>query len=83
MSSTIQKFSTITCPQCGAQTEEEMPDNACVYFWQCPQCKALLKPNEGDCCVYCSYGSVPCPPVQRASLSSDKTDGDYSTGCCS
>ncbi|WP_430623644.1 GDCCVxC domain-containing (seleno)protein [Marivirga lumbricoides] len=24
----------------------------------------MLKPKEGDCCVYCSYGSAPCPPVQ-------------------
>ncbi len=25
---------------------------------------ALLRPQSGDCCVLCSYGSVKCPPVQ-------------------
>jgi hypothetical protein len=24
-----------------------------------------LSPKAGDCCVFCSYGSVPCPPVQQ------------------
>jgi hypothetical protein len=23
-----------------------------------------LRPKAGDCCVFCSYGSVPCPPIQ-------------------
>ena len=27
---------------------------------------ALLKPNAGDCCVFCSYGDVPCRPKQEA-----------------
>jgi hypothetical protein len=25
-----------------------------------------LKPEPGDCCVFCSYGSVPCPPIQAS-----------------
>ncbi|MDX2028550.1 MAG: GDCCVxC domain-containing (seleno)protein [Alphaproteobacteria bacterium] len=57
--------SKITCPQCGAQKEEIMPDNACVHFYECTQCHALLKPKKGDCCVFCSYGDVPCPPRQH------------------
>ena len=24
-----------------------------------------LKPLAGDCCVFCSFGSVKCPPIQR------------------
>ena len=24
-----------------------------------------LKPKERECCVYCSYGSVKCPPIQK------------------
>ncbi|MDP0941897.1 GDCCVxC domain-containing (seleno)protein, partial [Klebsiella quasipneumoniae] len=27
--------------------------------------KTVLKPQQGDCCVYCSYGSVKCPPIQQ------------------
>ena len=57
--------SIITCPNCGHKKEEEMPTNACQYFYECVHCKALLKPLPGDCCVYCSYGTVKCPPVQE------------------
>ena len=55
---------TITCPQCGRTEEETMPINACVHVYECPGCGAVLRPKEGDCCVFCSYGSVRCPPQQ-------------------
>jgi hypothetical protein len=42
-----------------------MPLDACQWFYECTGCGALLKPKTGDCCVFCSYGSVPCPPVQQ------------------
>ena len=57
--------STLTCPHCGFSKEETMPTNACQYFYECVSCKALLKPKAGDCCVYCSFGSVKCPPIQE------------------
>ena len=56
--------STLTCPQCGVATLCKMPDDACQWYFECPACHALLKPKAGDCCVFCSYGDVPCPPVQ-------------------
>ncbi|GAB4321947.1 MAG: hypothetical protein Kow00127_14520 [Bacteroidales bacterium] len=58
--------SVITCPECGAKHLEEMPVDSCQIIYECPDCKAVLRPKEGDCCVYCSYGSVPCPPVQQS-----------------
>ena len=61
----IQLQSTITCPQCNGKTTEQMPTNYCEYFWECPHCKNKLKPKKGDCCVYCSYGSVRCPSIQK------------------
>jgi len=61
----IQLFSIITCPECGHQKEEKMPENACRYFYECENCHAVLKAKPGDCCVYCSYGTVACPPVQK------------------
>lgn len=60
----IQLISYITCPQCGFKKKETMPTDSCQFFYECPNCKALIKPVAGDCCVYCSYGSVKCPPVQ-------------------
>ena len=56
--------STITCPHCGFGKTETMPTDACVFFWKCPACGARLKPKPRDCCVFCSYGSVKCPPIQ-------------------
>jgi hypothetical protein len=57
---------TITCPSCGAQKAEVMPTDACLFFYDCASCGAQLRPKPGDCCVFCSYGSVPCPPRQAA-----------------
>ncbi|MEX2161927.1 MAG: GDCCVxC domain-containing (seleno)protein [Anaerolineales bacterium] len=61
---TVYTSSTITCPQCGHQKEEEMPMDACLHFYQCTNCDELLKPNQGDCCVFCSFGTVRCPSKQ-------------------
>jgi hypothetical protein len=57
-------ISEITCPSCGFKKQEEMPVDSCQYFYQCDQCKAVLKPKDGDCCVFCSYGTYKCPPIQ-------------------
>ena len=58
--------SLLTCPHCGHQKLETMPIDSCQWFYECTHCHTLLKPKPGDCCVYCSYGSVPCPPVQES-----------------
>jgi len=58
-------YSVITCPECGASAEEQMPTDACMFFYECERCRAILRPNRGQCCVFCSFGSVKCPPVQR------------------
>lgn len=60
----VQIKSVIVCPECGFEKEETMPQDACQFFYECEGCKRVLKPTEGDCCVYCSYGSNPCPPIQ-------------------
>src|SRR5262245_44554678 len=58
------KTSTIACPKCGYRATEQMPLDACRFFYDCKVCGQRLKPKPGDCCVFCSYGSVPCPPKQ-------------------
>ena len=60
--------STLTCPVCGFRKTEEMPTDACVFFYECTGCGEILRPQPGDCCVFCSYGTEKCPPIQ---------------GCCS
>ena len=60
----MELTSTITCPRCGAAHTETMRTDQCQYFHECPTCHAILKPKPGDCCVFCSYGTVKCPPQQ-------------------
>jgi uncharacterized Zn finger protein len=40
--------SVITCPNCGHQETEIMPDDACQYFYDCKNCSKVLKPEPGD-----------------------------------
>jgi uncharacterized membrane protein (UPF0136 family) len=61
----------ITCPNCQYQKTETMPTDACQYFYECGHCHKILKPKKGDCCVFCSFATVQCPPMQA---------GD--PGCC-
>ena len=56
--------SVLTCPHCGHAKHEDMPVDACQFFYECERCKTLLRPKPGDCCVFCSFGSVKCPPIQ-------------------
>jgi hypothetical protein len=62
----VIRYSAITCPHCGFARREEMPIDACRFFYECVRCGVRLRPKDGDCCVFCSYGSVPCPPQQAS-----------------
>ena len=66
MNKEIQLNSIITCPECGFSKEETMPTDSCLVFYECSKCGKILKPKKGDCCVFCSYGSVKCPPIQES-----------------
>jgi hypothetical protein len=72
----MQLVSTIRCPACGHRASETMPTDACMFFYVCKGCRTRLKPLEGDCCAFCSYGDVPCPPIQEARAKGENT------GCC-
>jgi len=61
----MKLYSTISCPHCGHAERLRMPTTACLFFHECSGCGAQLKPKKGDCCVFCSYGDVPCPPIQE------------------
>jgi hypothetical protein len=61
---TVVLNSVIKCPECGFEKEEIMSLNSCQFFYECENCKIVLKPNNGDCCVYCSFGNEKCPPIQ-------------------
>ena len=61
----MTEVATIRCPACGVESANELPDDACLYFWKCPACGTDVRPRPGDCCVFCSYGSVRCPPSRN------------------
>ncbi len=63
--SAVKLQSVITCPECGRAKEETMPVDACQWRYACVQCHAELRPKAGDCCVFCSYGTEKCPPIQQ------------------
>lgn len=67
--------SRLTCPECDHSEILVMPTDACQWFYECLSCHTLLKPKMGDCCVFCSYGSIPCPPIQQQNR-------DGNNGCC-
>jgi hypothetical protein len=73
----IIEESVITCPRCGIAKSEPMPRDACRIFYECTGCGVKLRPKPGDCCVFCSYGSVPCPPIQAVRSGTDAPDN-----CC-
>jgi hypothetical protein len=73
--------SVLTCPNCGVTHAEVMPTDACRFFYECSACGAKLRPRAGDCCVFCSYGSVPCPPVQARRAGATEPESP-SSECC-
>ena len=73
----VTPASDITCPECGHTETETMPTDSCQWFYDCKGCGVLLKPLAGDCCVYCSYGPHPCPPIQEA-----RASGNDDASCC-
>lgn len=60
----IDTKANLTCPQCGTVQEADMPIDSCQFFYECVSCRAVLRPKEGDCCVFCSYADKKCPSMQ-------------------
>jgi len=67
----IELQSTLTCPNCAHSKTETMPTNACWFFYDCEGCGEVLKPLQGHCCVFCSYGTVDCPPIQESAITGE------------
>lgn len=61
---TVTMVSEITCPKCGYRKMETMPTDVCVIKYNCEKCNAEMRPKDGDCCVFCTYGTHKCPSMQ-------------------
>ena len=55
----------LTCPECGFLEELDIPPDYCLFFHVCGGCGTRLRPQPGDCCVFCSYGGHLCIPRQQ------------------
>jgi hypothetical protein len=73
------EYATVVCPDCGHRAREAMPVNACQFFYVCHGCGILLKPREGDCCVFCSYSDRLCPPRALALPCQERTLWEVTT----
>jgi hypothetical protein len=54
----------VTCPVCKTRVQETMVPETLKLIYHCPVCLTWLSPKKGDHCIYDSYGSVNCPPIQ-------------------
>jgi hypothetical protein len=63
-SNSQSETSEITCPECGFTKTEVLPTDVCTIVYTCEKCQTELTPKEGDCCVYCTYGTHKCPSKQ-------------------
>ena len=72
MQNDIKTEAILTCPKCLAKQKVTMPTNACQHFYKCANCGEMLKPKEGECCVFCSYADSLCPPKQEEKLAYER-----------
>ena len=35
-----------------------MPTDACQFYYECVSCGAVIRPEPGDCCVFCSFADI-------------------------
>ena len=61
----INLKTVITCQSCGMAEEIMMHPKLPEQKFVCKKCSAELLAQAGECCVFCSYGSVKCPPIQE------------------
>ena len=69
----IKTVAKLTCPKCQAIQSVKMPEDASQHFYKCQKCGEMLKPKEGDCCVFCSYADVKCPPKQKDRIQTSRS----------
>ncbi|TGV04901.1 hypothetical protein EM932_01720 [Flavivirga rizhaonensis] len=56
---------TISCPYCNHKMNIKMSETSIHFIHECNNCKKILRPLEGSCCIFCSYGNTTCPSSQK------------------
>ncbi|MDO8428872.1 MAG: GDCCVxC domain-containing (seleno)protein [Candidatus Diapherotrites archaeon] len=57
---TRKKSAQLVCPFCRTQQTVTIPENQCMAFYNCTNCKKLIQPKENSCCVICDYSNKKC-----------------------
>jgi len=57
-------YSQLVCPACGARQLAHMTIATPEESFACSTCGACFVPGPYDCCVFCCFGTVPCPVAQ-------------------
>ncbi len=76
----IKILSEVRCSTCEYTETIRMPKYATKTSFECTRCKCVMTPRHHSCCIFCSYGSVPCPRQQSKAriLSLQENEGaDY------
>jgi hypothetical protein len=71
MDTILRTQSVITCVMCGHAEQFTMPRYAVRTLYRCGGCGTVYTTGRGECCIYCSYGSTPCPSAQLLLRSGD------------
>lgn len=73
MTKHVKTIAILKCPKCHKLQTSKMPTDACQHFYKCQKCGEMLKPKNGDCCVFCSYANTKCPPKQLERIQADQS----------
>src|SRR6266508_2365705 len=68
-SDTLARVRQLACENCDVQVHDLTSEAGMAKAREYGVTRApsvVVKPKLGDCCVFCSYGTVPCPPRHPA-----------------
>lgn len=58
-----------------------MPTDSCLYFYECQNCRTLLRPKQGECCVFARTEAFPAHRSRSSAPQPTRelTSGDLAT----
>jgi len=69
--SDIKFESEIICPLCNNKHKERIDIEFNIVIYICKFCGHTLSLGNGECCIFCVYGSNPCISTQIKEMKDD------------
>ena len=60
--------SKIECPLCNNIHTEKLDLDYKIIIYICNSCGHTLTIEDGYCCIFCKYGSIPCIDIQTKEM---------------